>query len=269
MASGLAFSGRSRPIVVPLLLKAKPPEFLRIVDPNRGVRDTRFDQLRLSVLDAQAFRCAGCGFASMPDPPTAQHPSSNPTGSMEIHHLDDNHANNDRANLAAICPLCHTLLHIGFSSVVDADQKPSEHAPGWIVSLPGISQRQLIHIVRTIGVALVLRKDSPAQKQSDPLADMAYEAWERIKERTSDTQSMMLGYSGDIRVMSAWLQVGNRPKVERLSSMTDIMFLPNIEAFFEPFEYWAHVVYPQRLPIESWSGVLDEFIKLMAGSTQV
>ena len=33
---------------------------------------------------------------------------------LEVHHVDNNHANNAPANLAALCRYCHAVFHAGF-----------------------------------------------------------------------------------------------------------------------------------------------------------
>lgn len=48
---------------------------------------------------AKADRCANCQYLA-PDPCV-----------LDVHHVDENHGNNDHANLTTLCVVCHRLWH--------------------------------------------------------------------------------------------------------------------------------------------------------------
>lgn len=54
---------------------------------------------RSGIPDIERDICEECGF-------TSKYPCQ-----FDIHHLDCNHKNNDRSNLAVLCACCHRLKH--------------------------------------------------------------------------------------------------------------------------------------------------------------
>lgn len=76
---------------------------------------------RAAVLAEYKFCCAACGASPMSDD--------------ELHHIDENPANNDRLNLLPLCPNCHTRLTkgplpVGLIRILRVEKNPN------ILSLP-------------------------------------------------------------------------------------------------------------------------------------
>lgn len=44
---------------------------------------------------------------------------------IDVHHVDENHDNNDPTNLVSLCACCHRLVHSGYS-LVGGPEKPSD-----------------------------------------------------------------------------------------------------------------------------------------------
>ncbi len=67
-----------------------------------GGTDAEFDRIKKSILARDNYQCqaSGCRFRAK------QY--------LHVHHIDDNHANNNPQNLITLCPLCHHHLHIGY-----------------------------------------------------------------------------------------------------------------------------------------------------------
>lgn len=68
-------------------------------DPAAQRASEAFAAARTSILERDAYTCQACGFSA-------------PKG-MEVHHIDDNHHNNDPANLVTLCPFCHMYFTCG------------------------------------------------------------------------------------------------------------------------------------------------------------
>lgn len=58
---------------------------------------------------------------------------------MEIHHIDGNHNNHKKSNLATLCPYCHMCFHIDYVG---------RERLGTLIFLPEISQVELFHLFR-------------------------------------------------------------------------------------------------------------------------
>lgn len=232
------------PSSVDLTLAAKPAPYWRIVDPNNGVHGSLFDRLRQSILIRHEFTCAGCGFISVSAP-------HNESGSLEVHHLDHNHSNSIASNLAAICPLCHTITHVGL--LMNMDEREPQ---GWIASMPGITQVQMIHLTRTLGVARLL--------EVKPYAAMADTVWRMLQERFAETLPVLNGFTGDVRLFSSWLQTGSQRLVNDFArQFPEMIFLPNVDRFEEPMTFWAHEVYAKRIPPATWATLMGKLIETL------
>jgi hypothetical protein len=65
---------------------------------NADFQTLSFDRLRKRIKLEQKNRCNRCGIDSWNDKPLI----------LELEHIDGNHSNNERNNLEAICPNCHS-----------------------------------------------------------------------------------------------------------------------------------------------------------------
>ncbi len=72
----------------------------RADDPHAEAANADFARQRPKALERDGHACRWCGWRL--------------EGAMEVHHLDDDHANNALANLATACRLCHGACHVGF-----------------------------------------------------------------------------------------------------------------------------------------------------------
>ena len=116
---------------VQLILSAKRNTW-RMNDQDHEASDAEFAVRRPKILARDKNTCKGqdCGFTAMKW--------------MEVHHRDDDHANNDPANLVTLCNFCHATFHIGRAGQDGAR----------LVWLPQISQGEFNNILRTLYVGL-------------------------------------------------------------------------------------------------------------------
>lgn len=102
-------------------------------DDHALVADKAFAPVREQVLKRDNYSCRFCGFRS----PKFQ----------EVHHWDDDHANNELGNLMTVCNLCHQVHHLGMCGMRGA---------GFIAALPELTQTEVNHIARAHFVAQLL-----------------------------------------------------------------------------------------------------------------
>lgn len=120
----------------------------RANDARSSVADAEFEAMREPALAAGRYRCRYCGYESTPNL-AKKRPSA-----LQVHHLDDDHHNNEPRNLAAVDSLCHAYHHIGCNA-------PSPGAPqGWsdrlrMAYLPEVSAEDVNVLQRAIGAALL------------------------------------------------------------------------------------------------------------------
>jgi len=131
--------------------------------------DAIFQAVRGSALKKSNYRCVFCGAKSL-------HFS-------EVHHLDDNHHNNDLDNLAAVCKLCHPYHHIGQASLPGQDKGLGEGHIGAqniaLIRVPeseAIPARDMNHLQRAIAVALC---DKDEAKDAAEILKLLTNSWNR------------------------------------------------------------------------------------------
>lgn len=105
--------------LLPELIMSAKRSVWRMHD-HAGEADKEFKQVRHSILEASDYACAYCTMQS--------------SKYQEVHHLDDDHKNNDPLNLSCTCPLCHQVFHLGLVGMKDG---------GELVYLPELSQVEL------------------------------------------------------------------------------------------------------------------------------
>jgi hypothetical protein len=103
------------------------------------IADKTFQVVRKEVLVRDDHTCLGCGVTMRKY--------------LEVHHIDDDHKNNDYANLATLCPVCHSCFHIGRAGIAEE---------GLLVWLPHVPQFRLNAFAYAVHVAM--RSDDPTVK---------------------------------------------------------------------------------------------------------
>lgn len=96
-------------------------------DPDHDKSDDAFAIIKPKVYTRDRMICQGCGMKTLPSDVL-------PSGHFDVHHIDDDHDNNNMDNLALICPYCHDVFHIGNAGARGA---------GSAIWLPQISQADL------------------------------------------------------------------------------------------------------------------------------
>ncbi len=98
-------------------------------DEHAALADAAFAPMRKSVFERDGYACRFCGFKA--------------SKYQEVHHLDDNHANNSLENLVTVCTLCHQVHHLGMFAMRNA---------GFLAALPEFTQTEINHLCRIIHV---------------------------------------------------------------------------------------------------------------------
>lgn len=124
--------------LLPIILSSKRSMWRRD-DPDYAGGEAVPDDVRKKILERDRYTCRYCGFKS--------------ASWQEVHHLDDNHKNNESTNLVTACHLCHSCWHIGLAGFSGSSV---------LIWAPWIGQAQLNHLVRAIMVA-----DSSGGRESE------------------------------------------------------------------------------------------------------
>ncbi len=151
------------------LVPAIKRRLARLDDARSDVADAALKARRPSVLERHRYTCGACGYVAK----SAAH--------LDVHHLDDDHHNNDEANLVAACHTCHPHQHVG-EVAVRADQwAQGLGKQSGLAHVPELSAADLCLLMRAIGAALL-----DEQSRADAL-----HIYEEIMERTEVTEQRL------------------------------------------------------------------------------
>ena len=119
----------------------------RANDAQAKTADSLFESTRTQSLQRTSYRCSRCSYESSDD--TKKRKKS----VLHVHHLDNDHHNNEPENHAPHCSLDHAYHHIG------CDAPTSGGSRGWasqmvIAYVPEVSSEDLNQLQRAVGAAL-------------------------------------------------------------------------------------------------------------------
>ena len=116
---------------------------------DAGVKqaDAVFEARREASLRKASYRCVRCGYESQEDSRRKKR------SALHVHHLDNDHHNNEPENHAPYCSLDHAYHHIGCDAATAGGSK------GWATQLrtafiPELEPEDLNHLQRALGAAL-------------------------------------------------------------------------------------------------------------------
>lgn len=184
-------------------------------------------EARPKVLARDGNACKYCGFKAQKW--------------QEIHHLDDDHANNNLSNLVTACPFCHQCFHLGLAGST---------AGGMLIWLPEISQVNLNHLARALFVAM--RDDKSKMYAAASGLYMSLESRGVFMEQHFAAGAANPGVLGQ-----AFLKMKKEDYEKRESFLKNIRLLPQRSRFEPQIKYWAETVF-RDLPPESWDRLINE-----------
>lgn len=174
--------------LLPLVPSVKATNW-RMNDDDRESADVEFQHVRMKALERDDRTCQFCGFRAQKY--------------QEVHHVNNDHADNRLGNLVTACSFCHMVQHIGLAG------KNKEAVLIW---LPEISQDKLHHIVRSIlvvkkwaaGFANDRRRPPDSIKNATEMSQAAQAIEAKLLARTNEAEKLFL--TSDPLTMGSILQ---------------------------------------------------------------
>lgn len=220
-------------------------------DPEVKAADSAFQQIRPKVLMRDDYTCQGCGFTSVND----QHA---PSGFLEVHHIDDDHHNNELDNLVTLCPYCHQVFTLGrrgdlFSAI-----------PIW---LPEISQAELNLLCH--GIFFLLQLDERSRKDEIRLSESSKVRCAHVADLYQNLLSQ-----GDARLQALGVPLTSFDALEVLSGaltgLTDreyalrhlflgsLRLVPDMTHFSEQINFWVDNVWLRGVKPDGWDALIHQ-----------
>lgn len=196
----------------------------RMEDQHSSRADESFADIRQKVLSRDKFTCVHCGFRS--------------EKYQEVHHLDDNHANNSPSNLATVCPLCHSVHHIGFAGGKGAI----------LIWWPEISQVDFNNLLRTVWIAIAFGEDDLRAKAKNLLS---------LIEHRRQMVLNILGTDSPVDVANALLNMNESQMKSADQTLSGVRLMVPASAFEDAITYWGRGTYKELMP-DTWAQLLAE-----------
>lgn len=205
-----------------IILSVKRSVF-RVDDPNSEASNSEFKKVRESVLKRDNYTCQYCSLRAMKF--------------QEIHHLDDNHANNEMNNLITTCSLCHMCNHIAFAGL---------NKMGQLIYLNpelNISQASLNAFMRQLWIA-ENSDDKDIKIAAQAYKSRIYQQIVPALRKLGDSKADMLG--------NFLAKKSNKEYEKRKEKLKGIYFLPNSDGFKKQLKYWLDVA-NKNFPSSKWA----------------
>ena len=193
-------------------------------DQHSSRADEGFADVRQKVLARDKYTCVHCGFRS--------------EKYQEVHHLDDNHANNKPSNLATVCPLCHSVHHIGFAGGKGAI----------LIWWPEIAQVDFNNLLRTIWIAIAFGDEQIKAKSKNLLS---------LIEHRRQMVLNVLGTDSPVDVANALLNMNEEQMKLADATLAGVRLMVPASAFEDAIAYWGRGTYKELMP-ETWERLLAE-----------
>ena len=205
-------------------------------DPSKVLADTEFDAVRPKLLAKHTHNdgslyCHHCNNMTKVSEKAKQ-------GFFDIHHLDDDHSNNDwQKNLALLCPFCHMVYHIGFYCMTGR---------AFLVYAPEIPQIAISRL--SFSVCLTVDMDKPTK-----LATCISQQYASLAEQRLLLDSR-LGKEASINIANMLMDVRtNTPPEEWPKKQKELVGDLRIVPYLEHQDWVRHVDY--------WRGVHANRVK--------
>jgi len=187
---------------------------------------TEYQSKRSKVLINGNNKCVFCGFRS-------KH--------TEVHHCNNNHADNGEVNLTVADPYCHGTQHIGQVGAL---------RQGVFILLAGLPQAEVNHLQRTIAIVLEMGGESEKVEARALLQHLASRA-----ELIADEQQGW-GSANPSDFANALSSLHEEDLDKRVSAFAGMVLLYRPVRFMDYVSRWVEEIY-QSLPMKMWSQIYD------------
>lgn len=240
-------------MIEPLLSVKKKSFRIHDEDGDGLLKNMDYVNVRPSVLSRDSFTCQCCGFESKGGSLSDDPASLQLSGYLEVHHLDDDHGNNDVSNLLTVCPFCHQVFHFGFAG----------HRDGGVLGyIPELTQAQVNNLFQIIGVTLYRDNElsSLAEKLNEFIIEQSTERLENLYGETASDPKVFV---------HAVLSMSESQYENRAEFLKGIRLIPNVSMqgpFSKHIAFWSKEVFPDDA---QWQGITRDTLKKIKKSMRL
>lgn len=194
-------------------LSVKRSKF-RCDDPKSDEANNEFKNIRKSILERDDHTCQFCGFRSLKW--------------QEVHHVDDNHSNNNPENLVTTCSLCHSCHHVGLSGLM------MKGIMIYIDPSLGVTQAEINQLIRTMWIG---------EKSSNKELSMACISIGSRLYKQSVAARSILGITDAHALGEFLLALDDDRYKKRGKKLEGVYFYPFKDAYKKQLGHWEKEVF--------------------------
>lgn len=178
----------------------------------------------------------GSSVCPLPPERSATSTSLAASGYLEVHHVDNDHHNNENErNLTSLCPFCHSVHHLGFAGA---------HKRVSLAVIPWLTQEQVSLLCNLCGVAMARH------------GNLSVEAG-KLFQRMQSTSELLEHFFGKESIDASTLAGALSSLYRKNPSLYDqrhkalwmVRVMPSLSAFKEAIDWWSAHTW---LPGENW-----------------
>jgi len=204
----------------------------RLHDAATEDANREYQEIRRRVVERDRTTCQGCGFPTRmaPRKPTTSREYS---GFLEVHHLDDDHSNNDLSNLVTLCPFCHQIFHCGMAGRLNG---------AYAVWQPHLSQAWINRLVNLCACVLASAgKGEPEDPTARAILNQMYDDGGRLDEVLGPSMRDCSTLGGTLAEIH---HASPRRYKQRAKRLHGLRLVPRPEPFKQAIENWRSGVWP-------------------------
>jgi len=198
---------------------------------ERNDADAIFQEARQKALDRDGQRCWFCGFTS--------------TSNQEVHHLDDDHANNRLDNLVTICTIDHLCFHLGFGAMKNAL---------FLAIVPELTQPEITNLMR------IYHCLSASAGISEDVQSRLKSLYAIFQSRSVDVfkRVFQADFSNGHEIAVALSKLNDEGFAKRHKTLDGLRVIPT-EAAFRDRQIASHLArtHTQYFDMNHWKALLD------------
>lgn len=210
-----------------IVLSVKRSKF-RCDDPKSDEANNEFVNIRKSILERDDYTCQFCNFRSQKW--------------QEVHHVDDNHSNNDPSNLITTCSLCHSCHHIGLSGLTN------KGIMIYINPSIGVTQAEINQLIRTMWIG---------EKSTNKELSMACIGVGSRLYKQSVSARTVIGMT-DAHVLGDFLlNLDDEKYKSRAKKLEGVYFYPFKDAYKKQLAHWEKEIY-SHMSSNDWHDIAKQ-----------
>ncbi len=226
---------------------------IKLKKPRSSNQDQRgYEEKRIRIVKRDGEKCQFCHFRVSPER-DKDRKSYLASGFLELHHLDDDHENNDDKNLITACPFCHQIFHVGFAGA---------HNRFVIIKMPWLTQAEINLFANCLFIVLARRTTVDRKIYEEAQNLVSFFEYNLHEEAVNELGEGIRKPESLGAALYALAQKGDVYQ-ERRKGFWDIRLFPRKDAFKDAITYWERSTWhPGKSWFKYWTQIYEKWCEV-------